>query len=155
MNRRYNDSDEKYMKRALMLAEKAYERDEVPVGALIVIHGRIISEAYNMREKTYDPTGHAEIIAIKKASARIKNWRLNESTLYITKEPCIMCCGAIVNARIKKVVYGCNDEKGGGARSLYTLLNDSRLNHRVDVVSGVCGNECADMLRRFFQRKRG
>ncbi len=143
-----------YMRRALTLAAKASENDEVPVGAVIVSQGEVISEAWNARERSFDSTGHAEVIAIRNACAKIMNWRLSDVTLYVTKEPCIMCCGAILNSRIKKVVYGCRDEKGGGAESLYHLLSDQRLNHRVEVVSGICEEESAELLKRFFREKR-
>lgn len=142
------------MLRALKLAQKAYDLDEVPVGAIIVKDDIVISEGWNIRENSFDPTAHAEIIAIRKASDKLKNWRLQDTVLYVTKEPCIMCCGAIIHARIKKVVYGCDDEKGGGAVSLYNLLNDQRLNHRTEIVSGICEKESADMLKRFFRDKR-
>jgi tRNA(adenine34) deaminase len=147
-------SDKGFMLYALELAKKAYELDEVPVGALVVKDGEIISEGWNVRENTFDPTAHAEVIAIKSAADKLRNWRLQDAILYVTKEPCIMCCGAIINARIKKVVYGCNDEKGGGAQSLYSLLNDPRINHRAEVVSGVCEAECTELLKRFFREKR-
>lgn len=148
------DGDVKYMQLALSLAEEALLLDEVPVGAVIVSSGEIISRGFNQKESLNDPVAHAEIIAIREAAQRIRNWRLTGATLYVTKEPCIMCCGAIVHARIKRVVYGCRDEKGGGAETLYTLLNDPRLNHRVEVTGGVCERECAEILRSFFQRKR-
>jgi tRNA(adenine34) deaminase len=149
-----NNSDSEYMLQALKLAQKAYELDEVPVGALIVKEGIIIAEGWNVRENTFDPTAHAEIVAIRKAADILKNWRLQDTVLYVTKEPCIMCCGAIIHARIKKVVYGCHDEKGGGVMSLYTLLSDQRLNHRTEIVSGVCKEESVALLKRFFREKR-
>jgi len=147
-------SDREYMLRALEMANKAYALEEVPVGALIVKDGDVIVEACNLRENTLSPVAHAEILAIQGAAEKLHNWRITDTTLYVTKEPCIMCCGAILNARIKRVVFGCSDEKGGGAKSLYSLLNDKRLNHRVDVVSGVCEEECAELLKRFFREKR-
>ena len=149
-----DNSDRVFMLHAVELAKKAYDLDEVPVGALVVKDGEIISEGWNVREKTFDPTAHAEVIAIKNAADKLRNWRLQDAILYVTKEPCIMCCGAIINARIKKVVYGCNDEKGGGAQSLYNLLNDPRINHQAEVLSGVCEEKCTELLKRFFREKR-
>jgi len=148
------ETDILFMQRALELAEHAFALDEVPVGAVVVMDGEIVGEGYNRREMDYDPTAHAEIMAIRKASERIGNWRLENSTLYVTKEPCIMCCGAVINARIGRIVFGCRDEKGGAAASLYRLLEDERLNHVVAVESGLFSHEAADMLRRFFRGKR-
>lgn len=149
-----HERDLHYMRIALGLAEDASKMDEVPVGAVIVLHGHIVSSSRNMREQQTDPTGHAEIIAIREAACILKNWRLLDSTLYVTKEPCIMCCGAIINARIPRVVYGCQDAKGGAADSLFKLLADARLNHTAEVVGGVLGEESAILLRRFFEGKR-
>lgn len=146
--------DNEHMVRALELARKAYDLDEVPVGAVIVKDHSVIAEAYNLRENTFDPTAHAEILAIRKASLSLRNWRLTDADLYVTKEPCIMCCGAIVHARIRRVIYGCRDEKGGGSGSLYNILDDCRLNHRVEIKSGMCEKECAELLKRFFREKR-
>lgn len=142
------------MKEALIQAEKAYEKGEIPVGAVMVVDGKIISSAHNQKETTFDPTAHAEILAIRQASQVIGAWRLMEATLYVTKEPCIMCSGAIVNARIKRVVYGCDDPKGGGAVSLYRILQDSRLNHQVEVESGILEEECRNILQKFFRELR-
>lgn len=142
------------MELAIEEALKALEKAEVPVGAVIVIDGKVISKAHNQRETLPDATAHAEILAIKKACRKIKNWRLEEATIYITKEPCIMCAGAILNARIKRLVYGCDDLKGGAARTLYQLLNDPRLNHQVEVISGVMEEECRRLLKDFFKNLR-
>lgn len=142
------------MELAIEEALKALEKAEVPVGAVIVINGEIISKAHNQRETLPDATAHAEILAIKEACRKIKNWRLEEATIYITKEPCIMCAGAILNARIKRLVYGCDDLKGGAARTLYQLLNDPRLNHQVEVISGVMEEECRRLLKDFFKNLR-
>lgn len=142
------------MREALSEAEKAYEKGEIPVGAVIVLDGKIISRAHNQKETTFDPTAHAEILAIREASQILGTWRLTEATLYITKEPCIMCSGAIVNARIKRVVYGCDDPKGGGAVSLYRILQDSRLNHTVEIKSGILEEECREILQKFFRQLR-
>lgn len=147
-------SDEYFMKEALHEAEKAYKKGEVPVGAVIVIDGRIVARSHNQKETTFDPTAHAEILAIKQAAKSMGAWRLTEAVLYITKEPCIMCSGAIVNARIKKVVYGCDDPKGGGAVSLYRILQDSRLNHWVEIKSGILEEECREILQKFFRELR-
>lgn len=142
------------MELALEEALKALEKAEVPVGAVIVIDGKVISKAHNQRETLPDSTAHAEILAIMEACRKIKNWRLEEATIYITKEPCIMCAGAILNARIKRLVYGCDDLKGGAARTLYQLLNDPRLNHQVEVISGVMEEECRRLLKDFFKNLR-
>jgi len=147
-------SDIYFMKEALKEAKKAYKKGEVPVGAVVVVDGKIISKAYNKKESINDPTAHAEIIAIRKACKALYNWRLTEATLYITKEPCIMCCGAIINARLKRVVYGCDDPKGGGALSLYSILQDARLNHQVEIKNGILEKECRDILQKFFKELR-
>ncbi|MCX7724690.1 MAG: tRNA adenosine(34) deaminase TadA [Thermodesulfovibrio sp.] len=142
------------MKEALKEAEKAYKEGEVPVGAVVVINGNIVSRAYNRKETTFDPTAHAEILVIREAAKILGAWRLTDATLYVTKEPCIMCSGAIVNARIKRLVYGCDDPKGGGVVSLYKILNDKRLNHQVEVKSGILEEECRAILKRFFKELR-
>ncbi|MGC8795793.1 MULTISPECIES: tRNA adenosine(34) deaminase TadA [Thermodesulfovibrio] len=142
------------MKEALKEAEKAYALGEVPVGAVIVLNGEIVARAHNIKETTHDPTAHAEMLAIKQAANVFGAWRLTEATLYVTKEPCIMCSGAIVHARIKRVVYGCSDPKGGGAVSLYRILQDPRLNHQVEITSGILEEECRAVLQRFFKELR-
>lgn len=147
-------SDIDFMSLAIKEAETAFKKGEVPVGAVLVIDDRVIAVAHNMRESALDPTAHAEIIALRNAAKRTGNWRLNGATLYVTKEPCVMCAGAMVNARLRRLVYGCGDIKGGAVHSLYQILSDSRLNHQVDVVSGVMENECAELLKRFFQERR-
>ncbi|ACI20668.1 MULTISPECIES: tRNA adenosine(34) deaminase TadA [Thermodesulfovibrio] len=146
--------DEYFMKEALKEAEKAYEKGEIPVGALIVVNGEIISKAHNIKETTFDPTAHAEILAIREAARILGAWRLTDATLYVTKEPCIMCSGAIVNSRIKRLVYGCNDPKGGAVVSLYNILNDKRLNHQVEITNGILEEECRVILKRFFKELR-
>lgn len=128
--------------------------DEVPVGAVIVHQGRIIGAAHNLTRQLRDPTAHAEMLAITQAAEALGDWRLLECTLYVTLEPCVMCCGAILNARVPQLVFAASDPKGGGVRSLFQLLNDSRLNHRVDVVSGVLEQECGSLLTDFFRRQR-
>ncbi len=146
--------DAYFMRIALEEAKKAFEEGEVPVGAVLVMENRIIAKTHNTRENSKDPTGHAEIIALRHASRGKNDWRLNDATIYVTKEPCIMCAGALVNARLGRLVYGCKDEKGGAVDSLYHILSDKRLNHQVEVVSGILEEECAKMLKRFFQDRR-
>ena len=141
---------EYYMEKALVLAEEAARRGEVPVGAVIVREGEIIGQGSNQRERDQDPVAHAEIQAIQQAAARLGSWRLTESTLYVTLEPCPMCAGAIINARVPTVVYGCDDPKAGAVRSMYQLLEDPRLNHRCEVVSGVEKERASSLLSTFF-----
>lgn len=148
------EQDIYFMKLALEEAGLAFSEGEVPVGAVIVNGESILSRARNTRETSKDPTAHAEILAIRKGVEKSDSWRLSNATLYVTKEPCIMCAGAMVNARIKRLVYGCKDEKGGAAESLYHLLSDKRLNHQVEIVSGVLEDECVEILKRFFQKRR-
>lgn len=147
-------SDGHFMSRALNEAEKAFEKNEVPVGAVLVIDNSVIARSHNKREAAFDPTAHAEILVLKAGARKVRNWRLSDATLYVTKEPCIMCAGAMVNARLGRLVYGCRDSKGGAADSLYRLLSDKRLNHRVEIVSGVMEEECAALLRKFFKARR-
>lgn len=149
------ETDVKFMKEAIKEAKRAAEKGEVPVGCVIVKDGRIIGKGHNLREKKFDPTAHAEIIAIRKAALKLKNWRLVGCTLYVTVEPCIMCAGAIVLSRIEKVVYAVEDEKSGAVRSLYSVLEDERLNHQVtEVVSGVCKEEVRALMKQFFRELR-
>lgn len=143
-----------YMGLALDLAREAAAEGEVPVGAIVVRDGRVIGRGANRREQDGDPLAHAEILAIAEAAHSIGHWRLENTTLYATLEPCPMCAGAIVNARIPKVVYGCADPKAGAVRSLFTLLEDGRLNHRCEVVEGVRADECAALLTGFFEKLR-
>jgi len=144
-----------FMRMALQEAAAAAEENEVPVGAVIV-HGerRVIASDHNRREQLRDPTAHAEMLAITQASEALGSWRLDECTLYVTLEPCPMCAGAIVQARIPRVVYGADDPKSGAVQSLFKMLNDVRLNHQCSVVSGVLSEECGNILSRFFQRQR-
>ena len=135
-------------------ARMAGARGEVPVGAVIVVGGAVIAVAHNERETANDPTAHAEVLALRRAAAALGSWRLTDAELYVTMEPCPMCAGAIVNARVRRVYYGCHDPKAGAVRSLYQILDDRRLNHRVDVVPGVLGPEAAGLLRGFFERLR-
>jgi tRNA(adenine34) deaminase len=143
-----------YMQKAIEQAVIAAELDEVPVGAVIVRQGRIIGAAYNQREQLRDPTAHAEMLAITQAAEAVGNWRLEECSLYVTLEPCPMCAGAIVLARIPRVIYGTRDPKAGAVESLFQLLNDSRLNHRCEIIAGVLARDCGQLLTHFFQSKR-
>jgi tRNA(adenine34) deaminase len=145
---------ETFMQQALVEAEQAYDEEEVPVGAVIVHDGRVIAAAHNQREQLHDPTAHAEMVAITQAAEARQSWRLDECTLYVTLEPCPMCAGAILQARIPTVVYGATDPKAGAVESLYQLLGDGRLNHRAAVVSGVLAEPCGQILTRFFQQQR-
>jgi tRNA(adenine34) deaminase len=143
-----------FMQLALQEAEHAMAENEVPVGAVIVHEGRIIAAAHNQREQLRDPTAHAEMIAITQAAALRGSWRLDGCTLYVTLEPCAMCAGAILQARIPTVVYGAADPKAGAVQTLYHLLEDPRLNHRAEIVSGVLAEACGQILTRFFQQQR-
>lgn len=143
-----------FMRRALTEARAARDEEEVPVGAIIVRDGKVIASAHNQRETLHDPTAHAEMIAITQAAQALEDWRLEECTLYVTLEPCIMCSGAILQARIPTVIYGASDPKGGGVASLYKLLSDNRLNHRCEIVPGVLAAECGEILTLFFQAQR-
>lgn len=145
---------ETFMQLALAEAEQAFAEDEVPVGAVIVHENRVIAAAHNQREQLRDPTAHAEMVAITQAAEARQSWRLDNCTLYVTLEPCPMCTGAVVQARIPLVVYGAADPKAGAAESLYRLLGDERLNHRAAVVSGVLAEACGQILSRFFQQQR-
>ncbi|MHC4954587.1 MAG: tRNA adenosine(34) deaminase TadA [Planctomycetota bacterium] len=147
-------ADEKYMAQALREARRAAEDDEVPVGAVVVHGGRIVGRAHNQRERLKDPTAHAEMIALTQAAAAVEDWRLDACVLYVTLEPCLMCAGALVQARIGRVVYGAPDAKAGACGSLYNVGLDPRLNHRFEVVGGVLEAECAELLYEFFDRKR-
>ena len=142
------------MKEALRLAEKAYAESEVPVGAIVICHNRIIGKGYNQRETLNDPTAHAEIIAITAAASTLETWRLNECTLYVTKEPCPMCAGAIINARLKLLVFGTYDEEKGACGSLYQLCGDRRLDSKTTVRGGVLQDECLAIIQDFFSAHR-
>ncbi len=149
-----DQTDQRYMAEALRQAMDALETDEVPVGAVIVRDGRIIARAHNQRELLHDPTAHAEMIAITQAAEYVGNWRLERCTMYVTLEPCPMCAGALVLARIPRLVYGAADPKAGAVGSLYDIPQDERLNHRVEVRAGVLADECGRVLTEFFRRKR-
>jgi len=141
---------------AIALAEAAKARDagEVPVGAVVCLDNREVARAHNRVIASHDPTAHAEIVALRRAADRVGNYRLPGMTLYSTLEPCIMCAGAILQARISRLVFGARDPKAGAVRSLYSLLNDERLNHSLDIVEGICSEECSEILSGFFRQKR-
>ena len=143
-----------YMGLALQQARLAAELGEIPIGAVIVLDDEVIAAASNRRETGYDATAHAEVLAIREACAKLQSWRLQKATLYVTVEPCTMCAGAIVIARIERVVYGCPDSKAGGVESLYNILTNKLLNHQVSVRAGVREEECAAVLKEFFARRR-
>ncbi len=149
-----NTHDLLFMKEALKLAKKAEKQGEVPVGAIIVHKNQIIASAFNQKENLKKATAHAEILAIEKASSQLNRWRLNDCTLYVTLEPCPMCAGALVAARVKRLVYACKDPKAGAVHSLYEITQDPRLNHRVEVQSGILKEESATLLKEFFRKKR-
>jgi len=146
--------DAAYMRRALELARHAEEAGEVPVGALVVLNDEIIGEGWNQPIVTHDPTAHAEIVALRAAAVRTKNYRIPEAVLYVTLEPCAMCAGAMVHARMARVVYGAADPKSGAAGSVFNLLESSTLNHRAQITRGMLAQECGEMLRNFFEARR-
>lgn len=148
------DRHEHFMRMALEEARSADERDEVPVGAVVVRGDRVIGRGHNQKEILGDPTAHAEMLAITAAAAAVGDWRLSNCTLYVTLEPCPMCAGAIVLARLARVVFGTEDPKFGACGSLYRITVDPRTNHQVELVSGVCARACADLLQAFFRRQR-
>ena len=143
-----------WMHSALSQARVAFDEGEVPVGAVVVHRDHLIAEAYNQRESLKDPTAHAEMIAITQAAEALGSWRLTECTLYVTLEPCPMCAGAIVQARIPRVIYGASDPKAGACRTLFQITNDPRLNHRSTVIGGVLQEPCTAILQEFFERQR-
>ncbi len=148
--------DLEMMRRAIELAKEAESLDEAPIGALVyeTESGRVLGEGFNRREIDNDPTAHAEVLALRSAGETLGDWRLNDCTLVVTLEPCTMCAGAIVNARVGRLVFGATDPKAGGVVSLYKLCEDARLNHRLPVIAGVLEEECGDLLRAFFRSKR-
>ncbi len=143
-----------WMRQALDLAQQAFEQEEVPVGAIVVFEDRIIGAGFNQRETLNDPTAHAEMLAITQAATALQSWRLLDCTLYVTLEPCPMCAGAIVQARIPRVIYGTTDPKGGACHTLFQITSDTRLNHRAATMGGVLQPECKEILQRFFARQR-
>ena len=148
------DKKEKFMKEALKCAKKAYEKEEIPVGAIIVKNGEIISRGYNLKESKNDTTEHAELMAIKRASKKLKAWRLEDCEMYVTLEPCPMCAGALINCRIKKVYIGTMDEKTGACGSKLNLLEDYNFNHNVEIEKGILKEECEEILKKFFKELR-
>ncbi|MGC8777806.1 MAG: tRNA adenosine(34) deaminase TadA [Candidatus Caldatribacteriaceae bacterium] len=149
------NSDEYFMEIALQEAQRAFLEDEVPVGACVVFEGKVIAQAHNRRERTQNPLLHAEIEAIEKASTALQRWRLNECTLYVTLEPCLMCAGAIIQARIKRLVFGAPDPKGGVVQSRLEVFALPFFNHKVEVTGGILAERCSQILREYFKIKRG
>jgi len=145
---------EYYIKECLKEAKKALEKDEVPIGAVIVYNNRIIARAHNQKETLKDPTAHAEMIAITQAASYLDNWRLEGADLYVTVEPCLMCAFALVQARVKRIIYGTKDVKAGGCGSIFDITNDSRLNHQIEVISDILKQDCQSILQEFFRKKR-
>jgi tRNA(adenine34) deaminase len=154
MNQIPDKSDTELMRTAIRQAQIAEENGDVPIGAVIVCKNQIIGKAYNQREQLKDPTAHAEIIALTQAAAALESWRLNGCTIYVTLEPCPMCAGALVLARLDRLVYGCDDPKTGACKSLYNIVQDERLTHHLEVTSGVLAEDCSRLLQDFFQRRR-
>lgn len=148
------DADIDFMRKALELAAQAEAKGEVPVGALVVCDNQVIAEGYNERETKPSSLAHAELIALEKATEKLGRWRLTGCTLYVTLEPCVMCAGALVQARVDRVVFGAADPKAGAVGSLYNILSDARLNHRPEVTGGVLAAECGGILSEFFRQKR-
>jgi tRNA(adenine34) deaminase len=146
--------DEDFMREAIKEAEKAEELKEVPIGAVIVIEGKVVARAHNLRESEQNAIAHAELLAIDQACKELRSWRLEDATLYVTLEPCPMCAGAIMLSRVKRVVYGAVDPKGGCAGTLMNLLGDERFNHQSEVISGVLEKECGQILSDFFRKIR-
>ncbi len=146
--------DAKWMQRAYELAEKAKSQDEVPVGAVIILENKIIGEGWNQPISSNDPTAHAEVIALRDAGNNIDNYRLPDATMYVTLEPCAMCAGAIVHARIAKLVYAADDPKTGACGSVYNLLQTEELNHKVEIEKGIMEDECRSLIQDFFKTKR-
>jgi len=148
------NDDQRFMGIALDEAKKALEEEEVPVGAVVVFEGRVVGRGRNAKESSGDPTAHAEVLAIRRAAEALGRWRLSGCTLYVTLEPCPMCIGAMISARLDRLVFGCTDEKAGAAVTLYELARDSRMNHQLEVASGVMADEAARLLKDFFRMKR-
>jgi tRNA(adenine34) deaminase len=146
--------DAAFMRVALAEALAAYEKGEVPVGAIVVQDGQIVGRGHNLRETLQDPTAHAEMIALTAAAEAVGEWRLEECELFVTLEPCPMCAGAIVNSRVRRVVYGAADPKAGACGTLYNLVQDNRLNHRAELTAGVLADECGEVLKSFFREAR-
>ena len=154
MERTQRQIDERYMRQAIDAACVAEENGDVPIGAVIVHQDRVIGRGWNQREQLQDPTAHAEIIALTQAAAALESWRLHGATIYVTLEPCPMCAGALVLARLDRLVFGCADAKAGACGSLYDIVRDDRLNHRLEVTPGVLADDCARLLQDFFRPRR-
>ena len=148
------DKDKFFMQEALKEAKKAYKKNEVPVGAIVVYNNKIVAKAHNLNITTNDPTAHAEILSLRKASKILRNYRLLDCEMYTTLEPCPMCAGAMVYARIKRLVYATEDPKSGCCKSVLNIVNNNKLNHRIEVVSGVCKKEAEKLLKTFFKKLR-
>jgi tRNA(adenine34) deaminase len=146
--------DQLNIQHALRLARHAELQGEVPVGAILTLNGEVIGEGWNQPISSQDPTAHAEIIALRNAAQTIKNYRLIDTTLYVTLEPCVMCIGAILHARVKRLVFGAYDPKGGAVQSLFSIPQEKKLNHRLDITGGICAEECGDLLQTFFRQRR-
>lgn len=146
--------DEYFMRLAIEEAVKAYDVEEVPVGAVVVKDDAVISKAFNMRETLNDATAHAEVLAVQRACIALNSWRLLDCTLYVTVEPCPMCAGALVNARVKRIVYGIPDLKGGACGSIINIVNNPSLNHRIEITGGVLEDECKKLMQDFFKKRR-
>jgi tRNA(adenine34) deaminase len=155
MSGRFLEDDEYFMRLAMREAARAQEHADVPIGALVVLAGEVIAVGANERELRQDPTAHAEILALREAAKTVGGWRVLDATLYVTLEPCAMCAGAIVLARVSRVVYGASDPKAGAAGSVLDVLGEPRLNHRPEVEEGVLGKECGELLSEFFAARRG
>ena len=149
------EADAAFMAMALEEARAAAALEEVPVGAVVVLHGKVLARAHNRRETAADPTAHAEVLAIREAASRLGSWRLDDCAVYVTLEPCFMCAGAMVNGRVSRLVFGAADPKAGAVGSLGDVVRDARLNHRVEVSSGVLAEECGAVLKKFFAARRG
>ena len=149
-----SETDEYWMQQAIQLAQKAADEDEVPVGAVIVKENQLISEGWNQPIQSHDPSAHAEIMAIRNAGQALNNYRLIDTTMYVTLEPCSMCVGAMIHARVKRLVFGATDLKTGATGSAINLIHDAIHNHKIEVVSGVLNDECKSLLQQFFKRKR-
>jgi tRNA(adenine34) deaminase len=154
MSERFFPRDDYYMRLALREAERALEHDDVPIGAVLVHDGEVIAAAHNERELRQDPTAHAEIIALRQAAGAVGSWRVLDTVVYVTLEPCAMCAGAIVLARVPRVIYGASDPKAGACGSALDVLGEPRLNHRPDVAGGLLAQECGDLLSEFFASRR-
>jgi tRNA(adenine34) deaminase len=147
-------ADKKFMAVALEEARLAAEAGEVPVGAVLVMNGEVIARTHNLREGLSDPTAHAEMLVLREASQRLRRWRLTDATLYITMEPCAMCAGAAVLARISRIVYGCRDPKAGACGSVFDIAREPQLNHQIEVIGGMLEEACQEIIRRFFEKRR-